>query len=100
MVLYRIFIPNYSRLELQGDIDTVAMVMCILFSVESVSEKSRSKAPPIALNTVELLRACSVRLHISPKQTMDIAERLYTEVSVYIKCPKLNEKLIPIPLSN
>ena len=89
MVQYRIFILNYSQLELQGDIDTVATVTCILFSVESVSEKSRSKAPPIALNTVELLRACSVRLHISPKQTMDIAERLYTEVSIYIKMSKI-----------
>ena len=50
-------------------------------SIESVSEKSRSKAPPLPLHTVEMLRACSSRLHISPKQAMDIAERLYTEVS-------------------
>ena len=51
------------------------------FSIESVSEKPKSKSPPVALHTVELLRACSSRLHISPKQAMDIAERLYTEVS-------------------
>ena len=49
--------------------------------VESVSEKHRSKAPPAALHTVEMLRSASSRLHIGPKQTMDIAERLYTEVS-------------------
>ena len=50
-----------------------------------MSEKSRSKAPPLPLHTVEMLRACSSRLHISPKQAMDIAERLYTEVSTHLK---------------
>ena len=49
--------------------------------VKSVSEKPRSKAPPIALHTVELLRSASSRLHMGPKQAMDVAERLYTEVS-------------------
>lgn len=48
--------------------------------VESVSEKPRSKAPPVALHTVELLRSASSRLHMGPKQAMDVAERLYTEV--------------------
>lgn len=48
--------------------------------VEGVSEKQRSKAPPIALHTVEMLRSASSRLHMGPKQTMDVAERLYTEV--------------------
>lgn len=50
--------------------------------MESVLEKPRSKAPPPALNTVELLRSASIRLHVGPKQTMDIAERLYTEVGL------------------
>ena len=49
--------------------------------VKSVSEKPRSKAPPIALHTVELLRSASSKLHMGPKQAMDVAERLYTEVS-------------------
>lgn len=48
--------------------------------VLSVSDKPRSKAPPIALHTVELLRAASSKLHIGPKLAMDYAERLYTEV--------------------
>ncbi|XP_019849486.1 PREDICTED: DNA topoisomerase 3-beta-1-like isoform X2 [Amphimedon queenslandica] len=62
-------------------------------SVESVSEKSRSKAPPLPLHTVEMLRACSSRLHISPKQAMDIAERLYTEG--YISYPRTETTKYP-----
>ena len=54
--------------------------------VKSVSEKPRSKAPPIALHTVELLRSASSRLHMGPKQAMDVAERLYTEVSSQSPC--------------
>lgn len=48
--------------------------------VVSVASKSRSKAPPIALHTVEMLRAASSKLHMGPKLAMDYAERLYTEV--------------------
>ena len=48
--------------------------------IVGVAEKSRSKAPPPALHTVELLRMASSRLHMGPKQTMDVAERLYIEV--------------------
>lgn len=60
--------------------------------MESVSEKARAKAPPTALHTVELLRACSSRLHISPKQAMDIAERLYIEVNI-LKYPSKYTKV-------
>ena len=48
--------------------------------VVGVSEKPRSKAPPTALHTVELLRAASSKLHMGPKLAMDYAERLYIEV--------------------
>lgn len=49
--------------------------------VESVLEKIKTKSPPQALHTVELLRSASSRLHIGPKQAMDVAERLYIEAS-------------------
>ena len=49
--------------------------------VVGVAEKPRSKPPPPALHTVELLRMASSKLHIGPKQAMDMAERLYISVS-------------------
>ena len=49
--------------------------------VVGVAEKPRTKAPPHALHTVELLRMASSKLHIGPKQAMDMAERLYISVS-------------------
>ena len=48
----------------------------------SVTSRPHSKPPPPGLHTVELLRAASQRLHIGPKQAMDIAEKLYVEVSI------------------
>ena len=48
--------------------------------VESILEKSKTKSPPQALHTVELLRSASSKLHIGPKQAMDVAERLYIDV--------------------
>ena len=48
--------------------------------VLSVQEKEKKKAPPLALNTVELLRVASSGLGIGPQQTMQIAEKLYTQV--------------------
>ena len=49
--------------------------------VTAVTAKQKTKAPPPALHTVELLRVASSKLHIGPKQAMDVAERLYIEVS-------------------
>ena len=50
-------------------------------TVVSITEKEKAKQRPQALNTVELLRACSSGLGIGPQQTMAIAERLYTQVN-------------------
>ncbi|CAI7993512.1 DNA topoisomerase 3-beta-1 [Geodia barretti] len=61
--------------------------------VVGVAEKPRSKAPPIALHTVELLRAASSKLHIGPKLAMDYAERLYTEG--YISYPRTETTKYP-----
>lgn len=48
--------------------------------VLNVTHKPRSKTPPVALHTVEMLRAASSKLHMGPKLAMDYAERLYIEV--------------------
>ena len=49
--------------------------------VIALTAKQKTKSPPPALHTVELLRVASSKLHIGPKQAMDVAERLYIEVS-------------------
>lgn len=54
--------------------------------VEDVKMKEGQKEKPIALNTVELMRACSSGLHIGPATAMAIAERLYTQG--YISYPR------------
>lgn len=48
-------------------------------SVESVVEKDLVKPRPLALNTVELMRAASAGLGIGPHTAMTLAERLYTQ---------------------
>ena len=47
--------------------------------VLSVQLKEKRKPPPTALNTVELLRIASSSMGIGPHQTMQVAERLYTQ---------------------
>lgn len=54
--------------------------------VISLTRKEKAKPPPIALNTVELLRIASSNLGIGPHQTMQVAERLYTQG--YISYPR------------
>ena len=49
--------------------------------VTTIAAKQKTKTPPPALHTVELLRVASSKLHIGPKQAMDLAERLYVQVS-------------------
>ena len=43
-------------------------------------EKIRSKPPPVALNTVDMLRVASSQLHMGPQHVMHLAEKLYTQV--------------------
>ena len=61
-------------------ISIVSNLCVFAFRVISVQQKEKSKTRPGALNTVELLRVASASLGIGPQQTMQIAERLYTQV--------------------
>lgn len=54
--------------------------------VTNVTSKEKVKSRPIALNTVELMKAASSGLGISPHYAMSIAERLYTQG--YISYPR------------
>lgn len=57
----------------------VLLIWYFRCSVESVTEKDLVKPRPLALNTVELMRAASAGLGIGPHTAMTIAERLYTQ---------------------
>lgn len=55
-------------------------------TVESVTSKENYRAKPLALNTVELMRAASSGLGIGPHNAMQVAEKLYT--NGYISYPR------------
>jgi len=61
--------------------------------VISLSKKECTRARPLALNTVELLRSSSAGLGIGPHQAMQIAERLYTQG--YISYPRTETTSYP-----
>lgn len=58
----------------------------IVFSVVSVTQQEKSKQRPLALNSVELMRAASTGLGMGPHHAMQLAERLYTQG--YISYPR------------
>lgn len=63
------------------------------FSVDSVTEKEQVKQRPLALNTVELMRAASSGLGLGPHNAMQIAERLY--IQGYISYPRTETTSYP-----
>ena len=52
----------------------------LCYRITDVAEKLRNKSPPVALNTVDMLRVASSQLHMGPQHVMHLAEKLYTQV--------------------
>ncbi|XP_053654967.1 DNA topoisomerase 3-alpha isoform X2 [Cherax quadricarinatus] len=61
--------------------------------VTKVITKNKSKWRPLPLDTVELEKLASRRFHISAKETMKIAEKLYTQG--YISYPRTETNIFP-----
>ncbi|XP_076641227.1 topoisomerase 3-alpha isoform X2 [Halictus rubicundus] len=72
-------------------------------TVEKVISKPKSKWRPLPLDTVELEKQGSRKLHLSAKETMKIAEKLYTQG--LISYPRTETNIFPkelnlVPLVN
>lgn len=63
------------------------------FRVVSVQNVEKTKARPLALNTVELMRISSSGLGMGPHHAMQIAERLY--IQGYISYPRTETTSYP-----
>ncbi|XP_034750172.1 DNA topoisomerase 3-alpha [Etheostoma cragini] len=66
-------------------------------TVTSVTSKPKSKWRPLPLDTVELEKLASRKLRINAKETMKIAEKLYTQG--YISYPRTETNIFPENLS-
>ncbi|CAG9812556.1 unnamed protein product [Phaedon cochleariae] len=66
-------------------------------TVESVESKEKSKWRPTPLDTVEMEKTVSRKLRINAKETMSIAERLYT--GGYISYPRTETNIFPKELN-
>uniref|UniRef100_A0A665TQN7 DNA topoisomerase n=1 Tax=Echeneis naucrates TaxID=173247 RepID=A0A665TQN7_ECHNA len=66
-------------------------------TVTSVTSKPKSKWRPLPLDTVELEKLASRKLRISAKETMKIAEKLYTQG--FISYPRTETNIFPASLS-
>uniref|UniRef100_A0A667XA94 DNA topoisomerase n=1 Tax=Myripristis murdjan TaxID=586833 RepID=A0A667XA94_9TELE len=66
-------------------------------TVTSVTSKPKSKWRPLPLDTVELEKLASRKLKISAKETMKIAEKLYTQG--FISYPRTETNMFPRDLA-
>ena len=66
-----------GKVDLNVFMQDLTKLLC--YRVLSVQQKEKTKARPIALNTVEMLRTASSGLGIGPQHTMMLAERLYVQ---------------------
>uniref|UniRef100_A0A671WB65 DNA topoisomerase n=1 Tax=Sparus aurata TaxID=8175 RepID=A0A671WB65_SPAAU len=66
-------------------------------TITSVTSKPKSKWRPLPLDTVELEKLASRKLRISAKETMKIAEKLYTQG--YISYPRTETNIFPQTLA-
>lgn len=65
--------------------------------VTDLKNKHKSKWRPLPLDTVELEKLASRKLHINAKETMKIAEKLYTQG--YISYPRTETNVFPKDLN-
>ncbi|XP_058510330.1 DNA topoisomerase 3-alpha [Solea solea] len=66
-------------------------------TVTSVTSKPKSKWRPLPLDTVEMEKLASRKLRISAKETMKIAEKLYTQG--FISYPRTETNIFPANLA-
>ncbi|KAM7372316.1 hypothetical protein PAMP_009493 [Pampus punctatissimus] len=66
-------------------------------TVTSVTSKPKSKWRPLPLDTVEMEKLVSRKLRISAKETMKIAEKLYTQG--FISYPRTETNIFPATLA-